>query len=207
MSFLKRPWVYRGLMILLLSWPFFAWIGARGLIVATPLEKTDAIAVLSGSATFHERTAYAAELYKQGIAPVILLTNDGGHSGWSRKERRNPLYVESATDNLELLGVPRDKIEILSPMVDSTYVEAGRLRDHAVQHNLHSITFVTSAYHTRRAMWTLENRFRGTGIKLAIQPVAPGQDTPPPATWWLSTIGWQLVGGEWVKLFYYHLVY
>src|SRR6266481_9602240 len=148
MSFFKRPWVYRGLLILLLSWPILAWLVARGLIVATPLENTDAIAVLSGSATFRERTAFAAELYKQGVVPVILLTNDGGHVGWSRKEQRNPLNVESATNNLELLGVPNDKIEILSPMVDSTYVEAGRVCDYAVQHNLHSITFVTSAYHT-----------------------------------------------------------
>ena len=52
----------------------------------------DAIVVLSGSSTYVERAAWAAQLYREGRAPVIVLTNDGLISGWDHREDRNPYY-------------------------------------------------------------------------------------------------------------------
>ncbi|MFL6546533.1 MAG: YdcF family protein [Candidatus Udaeobacter sp.] len=207
MTLSKRAWILRLTLVALILWPPFAWVAARGLIETSPIEKADAIAVLSGSATFRERTNRAAELYRNGLAPVVILTNDGGRSGWSRQSQRNPSFVDLARENLAAGGVPNDKIEIIRPLVDSTYLEVERLREYAVENGLHSIIFVTSAYHSRRTLWTVQQVFDGTGISIAVQTAPAGQDTPTAATWWLSGRGWRFVAAEWVKLLWYRIAY
>lgn len=207
MTLTKRARILRLTLVALILWPPFAWVAARGLTVTSPIQKADAIAVLSGSATFRERTNRAAELYRNGLAPVVILTNDGGRSGWSRQSQRNPSFVDLARENLAAGGVPIDKIEIIQPLVDSTYLEVERLREYAVENGLHSIVFVTSAYHSRRTLWTVQQVFDGTGISIAVQSAPPGQDTPAAATWWLSGRGWRFVAAEWVKLLWYRISY
>src|SRR5882724_8702749 len=92
---------------------FLAWGAAKLLIVEAPLAHANAIAVLSGSAVIKERTQFAAQLYKEGRAPKIILTNDNQQGGWSSAEQRNPFYYERAVDLLTGAGVPREAIEIL----------------------------------------------------------------------------------------------
>jgi uncharacterized SAM-binding protein YcdF (DUF218 family) len=207
MTLPKRAWILRIILAAFILWPPFAWVAARGLIVPSPTEKADAIAVLSGSATFRERTTRAAELYRSGLAPVVILTNDGGRGGWSRKDHGNPLFIELARENLTAGGVPDDKIKIIQPLVDSTYMEVERLREYALENGLHSIVFVTSSYHSRRTLWTVHRLFEGSGVSIAVQTAPPGQDTPTPATWWLSRRGWQFVAAEWLKLLWYRIAY
>ncbi|PYS47551.1 MAG: hypothetical protein DMF68_15735 [Acidobacteria bacterium] len=192
---------------LLIAWPFVAWVAARALIVSAELQRADAIVVLSGSANYVERTHQAAKIYNEGRAPLIVLTNDNEQSGWSSELQRNPLFVERAEQELESAGVPADKIEIVPEVVSSTYTEAVALRHYATTHNLHSILFVTSAYHSRRALWTLRRVFQGSDIEIGLERVEPGEQTPPPATWWLRPRGWSQVAGEYVKLVYYWLRY
>src|SRR5437762_2686897 len=64
--------------------PVLAWAAARLLIVKSELAAPDAIVVLSGSSTYIERSNWAARLYREGRAPVIILTNDGLIGGWDR---------------------------------------------------------------------------------------------------------------------------
>src|ERR1051326_7471443 len=69
--------------------PLFAWAAARFLIVKFEVESPDAIIVLSGSSTYLERAAWAAKLYREGRAPLIVVTNDGVIGGWDHSEDRN----------------------------------------------------------------------------------------------------------------------
>jgi uncharacterized SAM-binding protein YcdF (DUF218 family) len=193
--------------IALLLWPLLAWSMSRLLIVRTGPETADAIAVFSGSATYKERTGKAGLLFKQGVAPLIILTNDGQRGGWSREQRRNPRFVELAQSLLEQSGVPRDRIVIAPTEVDSTFTEANAVKEFAQLNSIRSLVFVTSAYHSRRALWTVRRVFDGSGIEVGIQPVEPGDQTPGEWTWWLTSKGWQFVAGEWVKYGYYHLAY
>jgi len=39
---------------------------------------------------------------------------------------------------------------------------------------------VTSAYHSRRALWTFQRVFSDSGVKLGLDPVPTGQQTPGP---------------------------
>jgi uncharacterized SAM-binding protein YcdF (DUF218 family) len=171
------------------------------------LDKADAIAVLAGSSTFVERTEHAANLFKQGRADKILLTNDNQRGSWSEAKQQNPLYVESAAERLQSLGVPAERIEILWQANSSTYDEALRLKEYGNTHKLRSLLVVTSAYHSRRAVWTLNKVFTGTGIRVGMSPVEPGQQSPPPVTWWLHPRGWKMVALEYPKIIYYRFQY
>ena len=186
-------------------WVLVAWGAARFLIVSTPLHQADAIVVLSGSAVYKERTQRAAEYYRQGLANRILLTNDNLRGEWSSAEQRNPFFYERARNNLLILGVPADRVEVVPQPVTNTYDEAEALREYAVTHGLRSLLIVTSAYHSRRALWTLNRVFAGTGIEISLQSIETGEQTPPPLTWWLHVRGWRMLVGEYVKNVYYRL--
>ena|ERR1043165_2094612 len=190
--------------MILIAWSLLAWVAARWLIVSDELPRADAMVVLAGSAVYLERTHRAAELFHEGRAPKIILTNDNIQSGWSNELERNPFFIERAAWELEGAGhVPESSIEMLQPTVESTFDEALLLREYAVSHNLRSLLIVTSAYHSRRALWTFRKVFEGSGISIGITTVAPGEQTPMPATWWLHLRGWKMVAGEYMKLIYY----
>src|ERR1700687_4877189 len=155
-----------------------AWGAARLLIVDASLEHADAIAALSGSVVIRARAQYAAQLYKGGRAPKIILTNDNQQASWSSVEQRNPFYYERAADLLTGAGVPRAAIEILPQPVSGTDEEAALLRRYGEAHELKSILVVTSAYHSRRALWTLLQAFANSGITVGLVAVPPGVQAP-----------------------------
>lgn len=195
----------RFIAVLLIVWVIGAWLAARFLIVNTALNQADAIVVLSGSSVYTERTRRAAEYYRQGLGQRILLTNDDLRGEWSSAEQRNPFFYERARTSLIDSGVPPDRVEVLGTPVTNTYDEAQALRDYALTQKLRSLLVVTSAYHSRRALWTLNRVFANTGIEIGVQSVENGEQTPRPLTWWLYPRGWKMVVGEYVKNFYYRL--
>src|SRR5712692_9410433 len=196
---------FRVALVATIAWPLFAWLAAEALIVNPEPTQADAMLVLAGSSTFKERTHQAAQLFKQGRAPKIILTNDNQESGWSAEMQTNPLYVQRAATELKSCGVPEEKIEIVSETVSSTRDEAARVREYAATSGLHSILVVTSAYQVRRARWTFGQIFAGSGVFVSFASVPPGDQTPRPMTWWLHRLGWRMVAGEYVKLGYYFI--
>ncbi len=189
-----------------LLWIVLAPFLATNLIAEKPLEKADAILVLSGSSVYKERTHEAARLYKQGISSKILLSDDGELAGWSKKEERNPPFVYLAERELIAQGVAAGDIEILDEKVSGTIWEARNLQKKAKKENWKTILLVTSAYHTKRTLWTFE-KVLGNSYEIGIVSAPPGEDTPPPQTWWLSPNGWNYVAGEYVKSTVYWVYY
>jgi len=192
---------------LILAAPLIAWCAARMLIVKADEPVADAIVVLSGSSTYIERAAWAAQLYRQGRAPLIVLTNDGLISGWDNREERNPLYYELSARQLQQQGVPVDRIQLAPGLALGTYEESLMVRDYATAHNLKRLLIVTSAYHSRRALWSMRRACEGSGIEVGINSAPPGWQTPSPWAWWRKRWGWKLVGGEYVKMIYYWVKY
>jgi uncharacterized SAM-binding protein YcdF (DUF218 family) len=197
----------RVVLLLLLAWSILAWVAARTLVVRSELPRADALVVLAGSSTYVERTHRAAQLFAAGVAAKIILTNDNLPGGWSALQERNPLFVELAAEELRRHGVPADKIEIVPGVVSSTYDEISRVREYSAAHGLKSILVVTSAYHSRRAWWTLRHVFRGSDVAIGLETAALGEQSPWPATWWWHRAGWQMVPGEYAKMVYYWLRY
>ena len=189
-------------------WSVAAWGAAEGLVVRRGLERADALVVLGGSGAYVERTHLAARLFLEGRAPRVILTNDGLRGGWSQTEQRNPFFYERAAEELSRAGVPADRIEVLPQTVTTTYDEAALVGDYAASHQLKALLFVTSAYHTRRALWTLGRVLAARGVEFGLDAPAPGQgESPPAATWWLHARGWRAVALEYPKLVYYRIHY
>lgn len=195
------------LLVAIAAWAVAARVAAEALVVSAELERADALVVLAGSSAYVERTARAAELYKEGRAPVVVLTNDGQLSGWSNESQTNPTFAERARAELIKAGVPPERIESLPRRVGSTHDEAVLLSEYARERSLRSLLVVTSGYHSRRALWTFRRAFEGSGVEVGVSEVEPGLQTPSPGTWWFSPRGWRTVAGEYVKMGYYRLRY
>jgi len=207
----KRAMPHRRIIVAAVSclvlWPLMAWLGAQLLIVKSELTSADAIVVLSGSSTYIERVDWAARLYREGRAPLILLTNDNAITGWSNAEQRNPYFHELATRELQQRGVPAAKIQLIPEVASGTYEESLGIRAYASAHKIKRLQVVTSEYHSRRALWTLRRAFKGSEIEVGIDGPPPGWQTPPAASWWLHRQGWRVVAGEYPKMLYYLTLY
>lgn len=188
-------------------WPLVAWVAANALVVGAELPRADALVVLSGSADHSERVLRAAQLFHEGRAPRVILTNDNTRGGWAATEQRNPFFVERAAEELRRAGVPTKHIEILPQVVNSTHDEAVLLREYVRPRGLRSLLIVTSAYHSRRALWTLRQVFKDSDVEIGLSAAPAGRDTPGLATWWFSRRGWQMVAGEYLKFIYYRMHY
>ncbi len=199
--------VLRATALSLAAWWLLAWVGAKALVELAELPRADALVVLAGSSAYSERARHAAQIFGEGRAPVIILTNDGERSGWSYAQQRNPFFVERAAEELRRAGVPAERIEVLPSAVHSTREEAMLLGEYAAAHQIHSVLLVTSAYHSRRALWTMRRVLRGGGVEIGLSAPAPGRQTPSPMTWWWHPSGWRIVAGEYLKLAYYRLRY
>src|SRR6185295_4518156 len=202
----RRRFLLIALLVFVAS-PLVAWVAAHVLIVKAELPSADAIVVLSGSSTYIERANWAAKLYREGRAPLIVLTDDGLIGGWDNREDRNPHYYEMSARRLQQQGVPADRIQLAPGVALGTYEESVLVRDYATARNLKRVLVVTSGYHSRRALWSMRRACEGSGIQVGMDSAPPGWQTPSPWLWWSRRWGWKVVAGEYLKMVYYWTKY
>lgn len=122
-------------------------------------ERADYIVPLAGDG---HRLIKAAELYKQGLAPKILLSNErirpptrlqgiAIELGYSRTDPR-----DFRQRLLAHLGVPESATESFGQGHISTVEEAEALKRHLAGRAAHTVILVTSPYQARRAKLTFE---------------------------------------------------
>src|SRR5688572_30958857 len=182
--------IFKIVVVVIVTWTIVAAMAPRALIVSAPLPSADAIVVLSGSSAYLERTEKAAQLYREGRAPLVLLTDDHTRGGWSSAQQRNPFFVERATEELIKGGVPAEKINIVPGVASNTRYETSLIKEYALNHGMRSILVVTSTYHSRRALRSLRQVFAGTEVVIGLEP-ATRPLTPSPVFWWLQPEGWR----------------
>jgi uncharacterized SAM-binding protein YcdF (DUF218 family) len=134
---------------------------------------------------------------------LVLLTVDHTRGGWSSAEQRNPFFVERAADELIKAGVPEDRIRMIPGVADTTHNEALLVKKYVANEGFRSVLVVTSSYHSRRALRTLNQAFAGTGTTVGLSV----SSTAPSVEWWVRPDGWRTVGAEFVKLVYYWFKY
>ena len=195
------------LVCLIALWPLLAWLAARSLVVKSEMSKADAIVVLSGPGTYIERTDWAARLYHERRAPLVVISNEGLLSGWSVSDDRNLYFHELAARRLQQHGVAAKDIRVVSGIGAGTYQESIRLCEFAAAEKFDRVLIVTSAYHSRRALWSIQRACKEKAIQIGMESPPTGWQTPAPATWWLHKSGWRLVAAEYVKMIYYRLNY
>ena len=93
-----------------------------------------------------DRLLYAAKLYKDGVAPLIILT--GGRIQWYGGESSE---ARSMATILELMGIPRD-VMVLESRSLNTYENAVYTKEILNQKNIKQILLVTSAAHMPRSL-------------------------------------------------------
>lgn len=139
----------------------------RYLVVERPMDRADAILVLAGGADHEERNREAARLYRAGVAPVILLSDDGVMGGWDNERGRNPYFAEKARWVLLSEGVPDREITIIPQVAGprtfaayhGTEREAALTVNHLANSRVKKLLLVTSDYHSRRALTIYETAF------------------------------------------------
>jgi uncharacterized SAM-binding protein YcdF (DUF218 family) len=191
-----------GLSALAAVW--LLYYGGRYLQHEDPLQKADAIFVLAG--TRIERPLEAVELYKEGYAPLIVLSPGRPEAGEALLRQRGirfPSEVELERDALVQLGIPAAAVLATSGYVDNTAQEADLLRSIVAERQWRRVIIVTSKYHTRRAAFAFRRGLDGTGAEVVMR--ATRYDASDPARWWRYRSDFRFATSEWQKLIAYRL--
>ncbi len=163
------------------------------LIIADPLEKADAVVVLSGG---NERLPEAARLMRERYGEWLVLTETG-------EIRPGVFGSDDLRAEANSLGIPSSSILITERTVTSTRDEAVAVLHLMQERNLGSCIVVTDPFHTLRTRVIFRDIFRGSGKEIIVSPV--------PASWYrsrdwfLSARGWQYTLQEYFKLTLYLL--
>lgn len=152
--------------------PVFRFI-AESWVVEDPLNKADALIVLSDDNFYADRATRAAELFREGKASLVVASG--------RRLRPTAGVAELMEHDLIERGVPKDKILRVPQDGDSTVEEAETLAKLAKAKKWHSAIVVTSNYHTRRARYIFRRVFPQS---LDVR-VASARDADfDPGAWW-----------------------
>ena len=152
--------------------PVFRFL-AESWVFEDPLNKADALIVLSDDNFYADRATRAAELFREGKGSLVVASG--------RRLRPTAGIAELMEHDLIERGVPKDKILRVPQDGDSTVEEAETLAKLAKAKKWHSAIVVTSNYHTRRARYIFRRVFpQGLEVRVA---GARDADFDPQA-WW-----------------------
>ena len=173
---------------------------AELLVVEDARTPSEFVVLLAGNT--EERPRRVAELYKQGLAKVVLVCHV--RMTETQRARGLPSHTEILVMTLELYGVPRSAIVVLGEEygVTSTYDEALTVKRYLDERRADGpLALVTSAFHTRRARWIFGRVFEASPHTLQMTP-APYESFDA-TNWWRHEDGLITVNNEYIKLGYY----
>ena len=142
-------------------------------IVEDPLDKADAIIVLGDDNFYADRATRAAQLFREGKAPLVVASG--------RRLRPNAGIAELMDHDLFERGVPKDKIVRFPHDADSTLEEAQALAKLVKERKWRRVIVVTSNYHTRRAGYIFRHVFP-QDIEISVASARDGDFDPE--HWW-----------------------
>ena len=157
--------------------------------------RADLIFLLGGD--IHTRPSKAAELYRRGVAPKVLLAR--AIDSEATKLGALPNETDAAARLLQILGVPDSAVVVLRPPVgvSSTTAEAVELRKYLLQNPASRVLVVTSSYHTRRARWQIKRQLYG--IPTEVSMVAVYDPRFDESNWWRTEPGIIVYTEEYLK--------
>ena len=184
----------RRIFLLVLVLATVAWfgreriLGAMGgaLVAASPPEKADIAVVLAGDSTGN-RILKAAELVRNGYAPLALISGPGDQYGYHECDLAIPFAVKH--------GYPESYFAHSENDAKSTRAEVAALATDLRHRGVHKVLLVTSNYHTRRA----GKLFRQAAPELAVVVVAAPDKYFAPDGWWKDREGQKIFLSEWEK--------
>jgi uncharacterized SAM-binding protein YcdF (DUF218 family) len=150
-------------------------------VVDESLTQSDALIVLSDDNYSGDRAFRAAELYRQGIAPVVVASG--------RMLRQNASVADLIEHDLESFGVPAAYVVKLTHRADNTKDEAAEVAKLVDARHWKRIMIVTSNYHARRARFI----YGRTLPSVVTFRVSGARDSEfDPTRWWQTRRGQKL---------------
>ena len=146
---------------------------AESWVIEDPLDKADVLIVLSDDNFYADRATRAAELFREGKAPLVVASG--------RRLRPTAGIAELMEHDLVERGVPKDKILRFALDGDSTREEAESLAKFAKAKKWHKAIVVTSNYQTRRARYVFRRVFP-QDIEISVASARDGDFDPE--NWW-----------------------
>jgi uncharacterized SAM-binding protein YcdF (DUF218 family) len=155
----------------------------RWLVVEDPLEKTQAIVVLSGGMPM--RALEAARLYNAGLAPQVWLTRSVEPA--DSLQKMNIAYIGEDFFDARILmheGVPSNAVIVLEPAIINTSDEVRCILAELERSKAETLIIVTTKAHTRRVrtLWRVLSNGHGRAIVRAAST-----DPFDPGHWWRTT--------------------
>jgi uncharacterized SAM-binding protein YcdF (DUF218 family) len=146
---------------------------AESWVINEPAANADAIVVLSDDNFYADRATHAAELFRQGSAPIVVASG--------RRLRPSAGISELTEHDLIERGVPKDKIVKFPNDADSTAEAAIAITRFASEHGWKKLIIVTSNYHTRRARYIFQ-KIAPPAMEISIASARDGDFDPE--RWW-----------------------
>ena len=167
-----------------------------------PLAKADAIFVFAG--TLAERPLEAADLFREGYAPWVVVpraTIDQATFQLQKRGLRIPTQSDLSREILLQLGVPGAALISPTFIHDNTAEEARTLRELALEHRWRRVILVSSKYHLRRVALAARRALRGTDVEVIVR--GSRYDESVPRRWWTRRRDVRWVAAEVPKLIAY----
>jgi uncharacterized SAM-binding protein YcdF (DUF218 family) len=186
----------------------------------TPIQSADAIVVLSGGTLPRlpprptvevtdagDRVLYAAELFRLGRAPLVIVSGDVATGGVAPRSA-----AEDIAELLERVGVPGSAI-VLERKARNTHEHALLLCPVFRERNLGRVLLVTSAIHMPRSLGVF--RHACGSVDYIPAPTDFRTTDGPPAPWYRQAVNllptssafvdFTDAGHEYLGILYYHL--
>ena len=144
-------------------------------VVNEPAASADAIVVMSDDNFYADRATHAAELFRQGAAPLVIASG--------RRLRPSAGISELMEHDLIERGVPKEKIVRFPHDASNTIEEATAITRFASEHGWKKLIVVTSNFHTRRARYIFL-KVAPVGMEISMASARDGDFDPE--RWWES---------------------
>ena len=172
---------------------------ARWWVVESTDLHADAILVPGGG--METRPFSAADLYRQHLAPRILIPRNPE----SRLERSG--IVETHVDLTRQLllknGVPNEAIETIGTNIESSRDELVASLEWAKKNGATRILVTTDLFHTRRMYWFGNHLMNPDGIQLLVSPIRTRHYAE--TNWWTKEEGLIAFQNEVIKSAFYRV--
>lgn len=154
-----------------------------------PLQKADAIVVLSGGS---DRTEWGIKLYQDGWAPKLIFSG-------AALDKTGPSNAQAMAVVAEQEGIPSDAI-LLEQKATNTYENGLFSKGILDRIGAKTIIVVTSPYHQRRAYEIFKEVYKGQKVTLLNSP--SGYSAWGAESWWQKSASFDITVSELVKIFW-----
>jgi uncharacterized SAM-binding protein YcdF (DUF218 family) len=154
-------------------------------VLDEPAKQSDALIVLGDDNYAADRAFKAADLYRAGVAPVVVVSG--------RMLRANVSVADVMAHDLQSFGVPASSIVKLTHRAQNTQEEATEVARLVQSRAWRRVQVVTSNYHARRVRLIYE-RVLPRGVTLQVSGARDSEFDP--LHWWETRQGEKLFLSE-----------